>query len=262
MSTFLNDDLNSESDFTGSRVHTDWADIHDSDDDDGIHGHYPMQRQLSDFPDGKVDSTPEAGPAAVEPGLARALDRKRTPLRSKASSFVPFVPITSRVPVIGEATCCWVPHPLELAHMAHQHGTITTVIMRNLPCGFFRDDLIQAMDAKGFAGFYNLVYLPLDFRSGACLGYAFVNLVTEQDTQRFILDLNGFDEWPFQSAKVCSVELARTQGLMANVERYRNSPVMNEEVPDIFRPVLFDGNMRVPFPEPTRDLPKDLKRVM
>ncbi|CAK0866386.1 unnamed protein product [Prorocentrum cordatum] len=94
----------------------------------------------------------------------------------------------------------------------------------------------------------------MDFQTEIGLGYAFVNLLTEGHTQRFILDFHGFDEWPFPSAKVCSVELARTQGLITNVERYRNSPVMNPEVPDIFRPVLFDGKKRVPFPEPTRDL--------
>lgn len=270
MSTF-HDDVNSESDFTGSRVRSEWADIIDSDDDEAS-WHDPIGlTQLSGLPGGKVDSTPEAGPASAETGLALVPDRKRTPLRSKASSFVPK---TSRVPVIGEATCSWVPHSLEQAsciwaphsleqasdksvtHVAYQYGEPTTVIMRNLPCVFSRDDLIEAMDAKGYAGLYNLVYLPMDFQTEKCLGYAFVNLLTEEHMRRFILDFDGFNQWPIQSPKVCSVGLARTQGLISNVERYRNNPVMSADVPDIFRPMLFDGNKRVPFPEPTRDLSK------
>ncbi|CAK0906888.1 unnamed protein product, partial [Prorocentrum cordatum] len=47
-------------------------------------------------------------------------------------------------------------------------------------------------------------------------------------------------------------------GLDANVGRYQNSPVMGDEVPERFRPVLFAGTTRVPFPEPTRELPKVL----
>merc|ERR1740138_1895483 len=42
-STLLNDDLNSESDFTGSPLHADWADINDSDDEDGTRCHSPME---------------------------------------------------------------------------------------------------------------------------------------------------------------------------------------------------------------------------
>ena len=74
--------------------------------------------------------------------------------------------------------------------------------------------------------------------------------------QRFIIAFDGFRDWPFPSSKVCSVDLARVQGLDNNVEMYRNSIIMGDEVPERFRPVLFDGTDRVPFPEPTEELPK------
>lgn len=44
------------------------------------------------------------------------------------------------------------------------------------------------------------------------------------------------------------------QGLEAHVERYRNSPVMHEDVPDTFKPVLFANGVRISFPLPTRKL--------
>ncbi|CAK0906966.1 unnamed protein product [Prorocentrum cordatum] len=53
----------------------------------------------------------------------------------------------------------------------------TTVMLRNLPCPFLREDLIKAMDAKGFAGLYNFVYMPIDFQTAMGMGYAFVNLI-------------------------------------------------------------------------------------
>jgi len=71
-----------------------------------------------------------------------------------------------------------------------------------------------------------------------------------------MLAFHGFRGWPGPSSKICSVDLARVQGLDDNVRLYRNSAVMGDEVPERFRPVLFDGTERVPFPEPTEELHK------
>jgi RNA recognition motif-containing protein len=142
----------------------------------------------------------------------------------------------------------------ELEQMESQWDERTTVMLRNLPCPFLRDDLINAMDAKGFAGLYNFVYIPTDFQRELSKGYGFVNFISAEEVQRFMLAFDGFRDWPVPSSKVCSVDLARTQGLHANVRLYRNSAVMGDEVPERFRPVLFDGTQRVPFPEPTREL--------
>jgi len=45
-----------------------------------------------------------------------------------------------------------------------------------------------------------------------------------------------------------------TQGLRANIERFRNNPVMSDAVPDMFKPALYVGKREVPFPGPTRAL--------
>jgi len=100
--------------------------------------------------------------------------------------------------------------------------------------------------------------MPTDFKTEMGMGYAFVNLISAEEVPRFMLAFHGFREWPRPSSKICVVDLSRTQGLDANVGRYRNSPVMSDEVPERFRPVLFAGTKRVPFPEPTKELPKVL----
>lgn len=140
----------------------------------------------------------------------------------------------------------------------HQTGSHcnerTTVIVRNLPGFFLREDLIKEIDAKGFAGLYNYVHVPGDFQTQSSRGYGFVNLISAEAVQRFMLAFDGFRDWPLPSLNICSAELARSQGVVANVRTYRSSAVMGNEIPERFRPVLFDGTERVPFPEPTREL--------
>lgn len=191
---------------------------------------------------------------------------KRTPLRTEASTFVPnYWEGPWQVPSLTSMLCSPTFYPagpcddfqqMVMQQMGARCDECTTVILRNLPCPFLREDLIKEMDAKGFAGLYNFVYLPVDFQTEMGMGYAFVNLLTTEEVRRFMLAFNGFRDWPRASAKICVVDLSRTQGLEANIGRYQNSPVMGDEVPERFQPVLFDGMRRIPFPEPTRELPK------
>lgn len=126
-------------------------------------------------------------------------------------------------------------------------------MMRSIPNDYTRDLLLALLDGRGFGGRYNLVYLPIDFSSQAGFGYAFVNFISTEEAERFKEHFEGFHEWAVPSDKVCEVLWsAARQGLQANIERFRNSPVMHESVPDKFRPALFVDGVRVPFPPPTR----------
>jgi hypothetical protein len=43
------------------------------------------------------------------------------------------------------------------------------------------------------------------------------------------------------------------QGLESNIDRYRNSPVMHKDVPDAYKPCVFDcEGMRISLPAPTK----------
>jgi len=108
---------------------------------------------------------------------------------------------------------------------------------------------------SGFKGTYDFFYLPMDFKSMACFGYAFINFLLPEDARRFIQHFNGFSEWTVPSRKVCDVVWCSThQGLTAHVERYRNSPVMHDSMPDECKPCVFKNGQQIAYPEPTRKI--------
>jgi hypothetical protein len=81
----------------------------------------------------------------------------------------------------------------------------TTLMMRNIPNRFSRDQLLDLFDEQGFATCYDLVYLPLDFKQGVGLGYAFINFVSNAEAARFQKHFNGFSKWNVHSSKICEV---------------------------------------------------------
>jgi len=128
-----------------------------------------------------------------------------------------------------------------------------TLMLRNLPNDYTRDMLLDLLDCHGFAGAYDFIYLPIDFNRLAGLGYAFVNCVSPALADRMKEQLQGFDQWCVSSQKVCDVCWGDPlQGLEAHIERYRNSPVMHQSVPDEYKPAMFVNGVRSAFPSPTK----------
>jgi hypothetical protein len=135
----------------------------------------------------------------------------------------------------------------------HSLDDRTTLMVRNIPNSYTSSSLVELFEEKGHYGKFDFVYLPIDFRTGVNLGYAFVNLLDNLDAQQFIHDFNGFRDWSLESLKICEVSWADPyQGLEDHVERYRNSPVMHEMMPDDYKPRVYVAGVRVPFPEPTK----------
>merc|ERR1712048_1418425 len=133
--------------------------------------------------------------------------------------------------------------------------TRTTVMMRNIPNDYTRKQLLDLIDKKGFEQCYDLVYIPVDFKRGFGLGYAFINFVSTEKAERFMQHFNGFSKWSRKSSKICEVSWSGAeQGLEDNIRRYRNNPAMHPSVPDDFKPALFNNGKRIPFPPPTRNI--------
>lgn len=129
----------------------------------------------------------------------------------------------------------------------------TTVMLRNIPNRYTQTMLLQLLDEQEFQSLYDFVYLPMDFRNGVNLGYAFVNVHAHEDATRLMDIFQGFSKWFFDSAKVCEVSWAHPhQGLHEHVERYRNSPVMHPSMPEEYKPMLFENGTRITFPAPTK----------
>lgn len=128
----------------------------------------------------------------------------------------------------------------------------TTVMLRHLPRDLSRDALLELLDARGFRGKYDFVYVPINFVEQANLGYAFINLSSPEDTPAFFKVFDGFRKWPKPCAtKVLRVGWSPHQGL-AHLQRYRNSPIMHPSVPAEIQPLLFEAGRRVAFPSPTK----------
>jgi hypothetical protein len=131
----------------------------------------------------------------------------------------------------------------------------TTLMLRNLPNSYTRDMLIELLDNEGFSGYYDLVYVPVDFMKLAGLGYAFVNFTANEAAEKATQAFQGFATWKNTSKKVCEVSWSGPlQGLSAHIEHYRNSPVMHESVPECYKPVLLQGGLPSPFPHPTKEI--------
>jgi len=133
------------------------------------------------------------------------------------------------------------------------HSAPTTVMLRNIPNDLKRDMLVEVLEKEGLGGLYDLLYLPVDFYTQACLGYALVNCTSHKNATRVMEKLPGFCVWPVESQEVCAVSWSDPlQGLRQLVEHYRNSPVMHEAVADQYRPILLKDGVRQPFPPPTK----------
>jgi len=133
----------------------------------------------------------------------------------------------------------------------------TTLMLRNLPNDYNSAMLLRWVAAHGIK--FRFAYLPIDFRRECSLGYAFLDCETHEDALAAKEKLEGFCDWEVEgSSKVCHVcwGAADFQGVDKNIERYRNSPVMHEDVPDRFKPMLFEQGERVPFSAPTRRIRK------
>jgi hypothetical protein len=129
----------------------------------------------------------------------------------------------------------------------------TTLMVRNLPNSYNRAALLTMLDSEGFRGQYSFVYLPTDFNNFAGFGYAFVGFETHAYAERAKRHFQGFTKWKVPSQKTCDVAWSgEVQGNKAYIEKYRNSPVMHDSVPDEYKPALFANGLRVPFPAPTK----------
>jgi len=125
----------------------------------------------------------------------------------------------------------------------------TTIIIKNIGQGTTSMSLARLLDATGFWGLYDFVYVPCDFQGGACFGYAFINMLTAKDA----VDLmNNNKLQVLADVKELELDWGLQQGLSLQIEKYRNSPLMYESVyPDV-RPLVFVNGANIAFPAPTK----------
>jgi hypothetical protein len=148
------------------------------------------------------------------------------------------------------------PGPAVLGCCDSSASSLTTIMMRNLPKGYTREQLKHVLDHEGFYGRYDFLYVPYDFRTSTILGFAFLNLISPDEAQRFRKEFGGFRRWGIPSGKVCNLSWANMdqQGLETNIQRYRNSSVMHKSVPESCKPMILAGGVPIKFPKSSKKL--------
>jgi len=110
-----------------------------------------------------------------------------------------------------------------------------------------RDELLTMLNREGFAGFYDFVHLPVDFLTKTGFSYAVINMIDHSAALRAKQHFDGsIADFP------CEAGWNRPQqGLEVHLERYRNSPLMHDSIPEHYRPLFFVNGVRENFPAPT-----------
>eukprot|EP00419_Tripos_fusus_P032353 CAMPEP_0172781586 /NCGR_PEP_ID=MMETSP1074-20121228/203505_1 /TAXON_ID=2916 /ORGANISM="Ceratium fusus, Strain PA161109" /LENGTH=407 /DNA_ID=CAMNT_0013618563 /DNA_START=244 /DNA_END=1467 /DNA_ORIENTATION=+ len=132
----------------------------------------------------------------------------------------------------------------------------STIMLRNIPNRCNRASITQQLEAHGFGGAYDLVYVPIDKTVGNLnLGYAFVNFREEEDCSRFREAFNGKRAkvlFPNScSDKVLIIAPASVQGRDAYLKRL--SSFVWPAGSDNWQPLIFDDNgqrIRLPVGRP------------
>jgi len=134
-------------------------------------------------------------------------------------------------------------------------SSYTTLMVRNLPADLSQQDFVQYFIDKGYGGLFDFVYMPMNLRKKGNFGYAFINLASHALAAEVMMQSQHLE--PDQQAESWMSAWSTCQGVMANIERYRNSPLMHDTVPMESRPALYNymGD-RVRFPPPTKNIPK------
>lgn len=144
-----------------------------------------------------------------------------------------------------------VPKATDLAGKFAEHcGPPTTVMLRNIPNKYVQDVLLEEIDDVGFRGAYDFFYLPMDIRNNANVGYAFVNLTSNAEFQRFRQAFEGYQFKRAASRKVAAVSPATVQGLKANVQNLVRKRVAQGE----HRPFVLQQGRRVELDDVASEL--------
>jgi len=102
---------------------------------------------------------------------------------------------------------------------------ITTLMIRNLPYSISQDELIDDLNACGFRGLYDFLYMPYSFegQSGkaVCKGYAFVNFISSAPARELVTVWHLSLRFGMSNQdQALNLSAASLQGFDANVAKW------------------------------------------
>lgn len=117
-------------------------------------------------------------------------------------------------------------------------GAITTYMIRNIPTRFTSITFVRLMEEYGFGNSFNFFYLPMDFRSGKNMGYAFINFIDPAVGSKFVNRFNQRRLPVTTSKKVLEISPSRRQGLAENIALFRTSDLLNSVSLPHYKPLI------------------------
>jgi hypothetical protein len=99
----------------------------------------------------------------------------------------------------------------------------TTVMIRHIPVKYNQRMLIREINGHGFSGKYDFIYLPMDQRSHANRGFAFVNFFTADIAMQFYTTFEGNALRHFEAELKIAIMPADLQGFEANAEHFASA---------------------------------------
>ncbi|KAF4690727.1 hypothetical protein FOZ60_016926 [Perkinsus olseni] len=155
-----------------------------------------------------------------------------------------------------------------LAYQSHDDARCnidkrTTLMLRNIPYKYNRDDLVVELQNRLPVGSFDFVYLPMDFRSTGNFGYAFVNMTAPTFVEDFYTAFNGtYLACPGLQQLVAlpvRLPLPEYRGFDANISRLLKSPIwaapnafdtVGSTLMELALPAIFTNGVQQPFPRP------------
>ncbi|CAK0814289.1 unnamed protein product [Prorocentrum cordatum] len=130
------------------------------------------------------------------------------------------------------------PKKMKAAGITPKLGKVTTLMVRNLPAKLKQQDFVWELNASGFEGTFDICYIPRDFSSGRCKGYAFVNFKLVADACRFHATWHHTERFGCREHRL-DVSPAQIQGYEANAAKANSSHVAKVRNPS-FRALIIN----------------------
>jgi len=138
-----------------------------------------------------------------------------------------------------------------------EDGSITTVMLRHIPCKYTQGNLLREIDQMGFESTYDFFYLPMDSQNKTSVGYAFLNFLDAVDAERFTNAFMGYQFKRHQNDKIAEVSPAKIQGLRNNVIHFVNSAVVHARN-NKCRPIVLQRGIKRDFSELLMELRSEM----
>jgi len=117
---------------------------------------------------------------------------------------------------------------LDIERIKNAEDLRTCIMMKNIPNKYNQNELIN--EIRNHKGKYNFLYLPIDFKNQANMGYAFVNFLHPLYILDFYKEFHRRRWTKFNSPKICEIYYGRIDNLDDLKKHFKSSSVINQHV--------------------------------